>query len=223
MCKLRALFLICGLAVLGVGAGYADSLTEYFTYGVGIVSSAWQIVPVASEGTITLTTNPGGTITVVLTDNNATINEVGFNSVWGLVEYYVDSTSTINPLLQYGFGDQFGQQYLGYSCSDGSGNMASCGVDSITFTLSASVPLTSVYQLIGGTNQLLPGGKPAYSDFYLNDNNNGDTNGDYLGQYGAGMPPYTPSSSTTPEPGTFLLLATGLAGTLGAIRRKLKA
>jgi hypothetical protein len=38
----------------------------------------------------------------------------------------------------------------------------------------------------------------------------------------AGVIKYDPPvSNETPEPGTFLLLATGLAGTLGAVRRKL--
>jgi len=67
----------------------------------------------------------------------------------------------------------------------------------------------------------LLGESSSLPDFYLSDNNDGSTNGDYLGQYGAGMPPYSPGNPV-PEPGTFLLLASGAAGTLGAIRRKLE-
>ncbi|HME56962.1 MAG TPA: PEP-CTERM sorting domain-containing protein [Terracidiphilus sp.] len=220
MYKLRAFVLIFCLAVFGVRAGYADSLTESFNYGVGIVGSSWQIVPVASEGTITLTLNGDNTITATLTDYNGTINTVGFN-------FNNSCVNGVCPDINYSpnttfngwgsTGDQFGNQHLAFWCDDPlTGYPTSCGVSTVTWTISSdNVTFTSVYQLLGGTSSL--------SDFYLYDSNDGSTgNGDYLGQYGAGMPPYSPASPV-PEPGSFLLLASGLAGTLGAIRRKLRA
>ena len=225
MYKLRALFLICSLVVFGVATSYADSLTENFNYGVAIGNSGWQIVPesqIPPEGTITLTTNVDGTITAALTDYYATINAVGFNfnssCVNGLCVDTSYTSTTFNTIG--GMGDQFGSQRLSFWCADPpqSGYVMDCGTQSITWTINSdNVQFTSVYQLLGGSSSL--------SDFYLSDNNynNGNTNGDYLGQYGAGMPPYSPNSRTvTPEPGTFLLLASGLAGMLGAVRRKLR-
>jgi hypothetical protein len=218
MCKLRALFLICSLAVFGVKAGYADSLTESFTFGVldPPPTYAFIIGSVPSEGTITLTTNGDGTITATLTDNYATINEIAFNAVHGLVNHTIQSSTLPSLTLGGSLGDQFGTQYLPFECYDPTtGFPTSCGVSTVTWTISSSnETFTSVYQLLGGTSSL--------SDFYLNDSNDGSTNGDPLGQYGAGMPPYSPNSPV-PEPGTFLLLASGLAGTLGAIHRKLRA
>jgi hypothetical protein len=116
---------------------------------------------------------------------------------------------------------------LAFWCDDPtSGYPADCGTQNVTWTISSdNESFTSVYQLLGGTSSL--------SDFWLSDNNynnadtNGDLNGDPIGQYGAGMPPYglaAPTNSTvTPEPSSFLLMASGLAGMLGAIRRKLRA
>ncbi len=224
MRKFRALFLICSLAVFGVYASYADSLTENFNYGVAIVNSSWQIVPesqIQPEGTITLTTNGDGTITAILTDNYATINAVGFNfnnsCVNGVCPDISYSSSTFNTIGS--LGEQFGGQHLSFWCADPpqSGSGIDCGTQSITWTISSdNVYFSSVYQLLGGTS--------SFSDFYLSDTNDGSTNGDYLGQYGAGMPPYSPAADTvTPEPTSFLLMASGLAGMMGAIRRKLRA
>jgi hypothetical protein len=214
MYKLRALFLICSLVVFGVATSHADSLTESFTFGVldPPPTYAFVIGSVPSEGQITLTTNVDGTITATLTDYYATINGIGFNfnnsCVNGVCVDIGYSSSTFSSWG--GFGDNFGTQHLAFWCTD-------CGTQSITWTISSdNVQFTSVYQLLGGSSSL--------SDFYLSDNNDGSTNGDPLGEYGAGMPPYSPTSGTvTPEPGTFLLLASGLAGMLGAVRRKLRA
>ncbi|HUD75991.1 MAG TPA: PEP-CTERM sorting domain-containing protein [Terracidiphilus sp.] len=231
MRKLRSPFLICSLAVLGLGAGYADSLTEYFNYGVLDPPPTYNFVigSVPSEGQITLNTNGDGTITATLTDYYATINMIGFNfnnsCANGLCVDIGDSSSTFNA--RGSTGDAFGDQHLAFWCDDPtSGYPADCGMQNVTWTISSdNESFTSVYQLLGGTSSL--------SDFWLSDNNynnadtNGDLNGDPIGQYGAGMPPYglaAPTNSTvTPEPSSFLLMASGLAGMLGAIRRKLRA
>jgi hypothetical protein len=210
MYKLRALFLICSLVVFGVATSYADSLTENFNYGLAIVNSDWKIVPVASEGQITLTTNVDGTITATLTDYNGMINEVGIDNSCAMgCGNSGFTSSTFNTIGN--LGDQFGFQLLSFWCADPTtGFPTSCGVPTVTWTISYdNGPVTSVYQLLGGTYSL--------SDFYLNDNNGFE-------QYGAGVPPYSSNGSTvTPEPGTFLLLASGLTGMLGAVRRKLRA
>jgi hypothetical protein len=223
MSKFRALFLICGLAIFGVGVSNADSLTEYFTYGVVAYPPDYNFVIGSvspTEGQITLNTNADGTITATLTDYYATINEIGFNYNNSCVNgFCVGTQYTSSTFTGWGtMGNAFGTQHLGFWCDDPTtGYPTDCGTQSVTWTIYANNELfTSVYQLLGGTS--------SSADFALFDNNwnNGNTNNDPVGWYGAGMPPYTPSSSTTPEPGTFLLLATGLAGTLGAIRRKLR-
>jgi hypothetical protein len=212
MRTLRTLFLICSLAVFGAAIGNANSLTEYFTLGTLLPPPTyqWQIGAVPAEGQITLATNGDGTITATLTDYYATINDVGINFNNSCVNgFCADIDYTSSTFTGWGStGDQFGTQHLSFWCN------GDCRTDSITWTVSSdNESLTSVYQLLGGTSSSV--------DFYLSDNNynNGNTNGDPIGQYGAGSPPYTPVAAT-PEPCSLLMLASGLAGILGAVRRK---
>ena len=90
-----------------------------------------------------------------------------------------------------GWTDAFGYQPSGFYCSQ-------CGTTE-TWTINGSY--SSVYDVLNGGSQ-------SSVDFFLYDSNGQ--------QWGA-----NPSSPTTPEPASLLLLGTGVLGVLGSIRRKL--
>ena len=90
-----------------------------------------------------------------------------------------------------GWTDAFGYQPSGFYCSQ-------CGTTE-TWTIDGSY--SSVYDVLNGGSQ-------SSVDFFLLDSNGQ--------QWGA-----NPSSPTTPEPASLLLLGTGVLGVLGSIRRKL--
>jgi hypothetical protein len=213
MCALRSLFLVCCLTVLCVRTSFADSLAASSVLGAVLhpPSATPQSFPVPPEGQIPLFTNGDGTISTALTDYSVGTDRFGFDSAYGRVDYDLAFPSA--PLVVSGPADNFDARYLGFQCPDVNENSADCGAASIAWFIAASnASLTSADQAHWGITSSV--------DFDLNDNQEVASP---LGKNRAASLSYPPkTASSVPEPGTFLLLATGLAGALGAVRHKLR-
>ena len=205
----RTVLLAATLAVFGVAASHADSLTEYFNLSCQSAISCDPAVPgsasptpVAPIGQITLTLNGNGTVAASLEDYGpGDIIGLGFNS--SAVNLPESGFSPYTPAAEFGWLDDFGYQPSGFAC-----NSSYCGLGE-SWVIGNPGDYTSVLQVLnGGTGA----GAQTSVDFFLYDFN-GDT------QWGADEQSY--STSPAPEPGSFLLLGTGALGLIGTIRRKL--
>ncbi len=178
----RGMFLVLCLCLLSVGA-FADSVTAQFD-----LNTSLQMVP--SQGSITFTLNPDGSIAASVTVTNGfNILGIGFNSLTpDLPESMFSPTQPDNP---FGWSDAFGTQPSGFLCS-------ACGTHE---TWQIDGDYSSVFDVLDGDGQ-------SSVDFFLLDSAGNQWGGN-------------PSSSTTPEPASLLLLGTGVLGVLGSIRRKL--
>jgi hypothetical protein len=193
MRKFRSLILITCLAVFGVAASYADTVTEYFNLTCPSGTCApGQNAPtvVAAVGQITFTLNLDGTIAASLWDYGpATVDGLGFNSC--LCNLPESGWTPGTPDNFFGWSDAFGSQYSGF------GSYVTFGVP-LQESWTVDGTYTSVWDVLNNPYSSV--------NFYLNDSN---------GQFGAGL------VSPVPEPGSFLLMGTGALGLLGALRRKL--
>ena len=129
------LFVIC-LCLLSVGA-FADSVTGNFT-----IDQNLNTVP--SQGSVTFTLNPNGTIAAMLTiTNGANILGFGFNSL--TPDLPESNFSPVQPDNPFGWSDVFGLQPSGFLCTG-------CGTTE-TWTIDGNY--SSVFDVLNGGNQSL--------------------------------------------------------------------
>ncbi len=147
--------------------------------------------PVTSQGSISFVLEADGTIDATLNITNGA-NIVGFGFNSATPNLPESNFSPTQPDNPDGWIDNFGYQPSGFFCSQ-------CGT---TETWTIDGDYSSVFDVLDG-----PPGQSTV-DFFLFDSNGN--------QWGA-----NPGGGTTPEPGSLLLLGTGVLGVLGSIRRKL--
>ena len=143
-------------------------------------------------GQVIFTLNGDGTVSATLTDyGQSTIVGFGFNSA--AINLPESGFNPTIPDNPYGWVDAFGYQPSGFLCS-------ACGLTE-SWIIGNPGDYSSVYQL-------LTGGAQSSVDFFLIDG---------VGQWGGNAQPY----NATPEPGSLMLLGSGVLGLAGMIRRKL--
>jgi len=118
-------------------------------------------------------------------------NIIGFGFDSLAVDLPESNFSPTTPDNAFGWFDAFGFHPSGFSCS-------TCGVTE-SWTIGNPGDYTSVFQVLDGNT--------ASTMFFLFDS--------------AGMQWGAQESTTTPEPGSALLLSTGVLAVLGSIRRRL--
>lgn len=146
---------------------------------------------VPSQGTVSFVLNANGTIAVTVTDTNGS-TIVGFGYDSVAFNLPESNFSPTAPNNAFGWGDAFGVQPSGFLCS-------SCGFTE-SFTIGTAGEFTSVFQALGGTTSTV--------DFFLFDSHGGQWGGNASG-------------TVTPEPGSLMLLGTGILGLFGPLRRKI--
>ena len=161
---------------------------------IGYFNLDTSLNTVTAQGQVIFTLNGNGTISASLTEYGpSTIIGFGFNSAAvNLPESGFTPTAPDNP---FGWIDSFGYQPSGFACS-------LCGLTE-SWIIGNPGDYSSVYQVLNG------GSGQSSVDFFLLDSAGG--------QWGGDAQVYNP----TPEPGSLMLLGSGVLGLAGFVRRKL--
>jgi hypothetical protein len=197
--SLQKRFLLVAAAIVlfaGYSAtpSYADTVTEYFNLtcpGGNCGPGLTAPTVVAPVGEITFTLNLDQTIAASLWDYGLATVS-GFGFNSAFVNLPESGWAPGTPDNFIGWGDDFGYQYSGFGSY-----------------VTHDVPLQESWTIDGTYNSVWDVLNNPYSsvNFFLTDSN---------GNWGAG-----PTSPAVPEPGSLLLLGTGVVGLAGALRRKL--
>ncbi len=159
---------------------------------IGYFNLDTNLNPITPTGQVIFTLNGNGTIAASLTSYGpATIVGFGFDSV--AVNLPESGFTPTVPDNPYGWLDSFGYHPSGFLCT-------ACGLAE-SWVIGNPGDYTSVWQALGGTT--------ASVDFFLYDSAGTESGGN------------AQTYSAVPEPGSLMLLGTGLAGVAGIIRRKL--
>jgi len=161
---------------------------------IGYFNLVPSLMSVPAEGQVIFTLEANGTIAASLTDYGAA-NILGFGFNSAAVNLPESGFAPTAPDNAFGWTDDFGYQPSGFLCS-------ACGLQE-SWIIGNPGDYTSVYQVLNG------GSSQSSVDFFLLDSN--------FNPWGGNAQPYT----ATPEPGSAVLLGTGLLGLLGFACRRL--
>lgn len=195
----RCLLTLCGISVaalLSCPAAFADNFAFNFSGSGFTGSGTFTAAATGTSGQYLMSGISGTTNSVAITGLLSTFT---FPPIGDLA----NDNDLYNPLFEGGALDAFG-----FSYQTGTG----AGITDYNIYYLAGVP-TGTYDLLTSADPPTDGNPNDYPTFALDSFSITDTT--------TGTPIVTPPTTSTPEPGSLALLATGVFGIAGVVRRKL--